>query len=75
MGVVLEVSGVDYECLDDDTIDALTKRLESALRVFDENYRVYQYLFKRNHAAIPHKLYGKSRRGRGHPQPRLVSGR
>jgi type IV secretion/conjugal transfer VirB4 family ATPase len=58
VGIVLEVSGVDYECLDDDTIDALTKRLESALRVFDENYRVYQYLFKRNHAAIPHKFYG-----------------
>jgi type IV secretion/conjugal transfer VirB4 family ATPase len=58
VGVVLEVSGVDYECLDDDTIDALTKRLESALRVFDENYRVYQYVFKRNQAAIPHKLCG-----------------
>jgi len=58
VGIVLEVSGVDYECLEDDTIDALTKRLESALRVFDENYRVYQYLFKRNHAPIPHRLYG-----------------
>jgi type IV secretion system protein VirB4 len=58
VGVVLEVSGVDYECLDDGSIDALTKRLESALRLFDENYRVYQYLFKRNHPAIPHKLYG-----------------
>jgi type IV secretion/conjugal transfer VirB4 family ATPase len=58
VGVVLEISGVDYECLDDRTIDGLTKRLESALRVFDENYRVYQYLFKRNHAAIPHKFYG-----------------
>lgn len=57
-GIVLEVSGVDYECLDDATVDALTKRLESALRVFDENYRVYQYLFKRNRPAIPHKLYG-----------------
>jgi type IV secretion/conjugal transfer VirB4 family ATPase len=58
VGIVLEVSGVDYECLADPSIDALTKRLESALRLFDENYRVYQYLFKRNHAAIPHKLYG-----------------
>ena len=58
VGVVLEVSGVDYECLDDGSIDGLTKRLEAALRLFDENYRVYQYLFKRNHPAIPHKLYG-----------------
>src|ERR1700688_1933840 len=58
VGVVLEVRGVDYECLDDATIDGLTKRLESALRLFDENCRVYQYLFKRNKEAIPHKLYG-----------------
>jgi type IV secretion system protein TrbE len=58
VGAVVEVRGVDYECLDTDTTDALTKRLESALRLFDENYRVYQILFKRNHAAIPYKTYG-----------------
>ena len=57
MGVILEVRGVDYECLDDTSIDGFTKRLESALKLFDENYRLYQYLFKRNNEAIPHKLY------------------
>ena len=57
MGVILEVRGVDYECLDDASIDGLTKRLESALKLFDENHRVYQYLFKRNNEAIPYKLY------------------
>ena len=57
MGVILEVRGVDYECLDDASIDGLTKRLESALKLFDENYRLYQYLFKRNNEAIPYKLY------------------
>jgi type IV secretory pathway VirB4 component len=57
VGVILEVDGVDYECLDDASIDALTKRLESALKLFDENHRVYQYLFKRNNEAIPYKLY------------------
>src|ERR1700692_3333634 len=57
MGVILEVRGVDYECLDDASIDGFTKRLESALKLFDENYRLYQYLFKRNNEAIPHKLY------------------
>ena len=56
-GVVLEVRGVDYECLDDASIDGLTKRLESALKLFDEDYRLYQYLFKRNNEAIPYKLY------------------
>src|SRR5271168_3759441 len=57
LGVILEVRGVDYECLDSTSIDGLTKRLESALKLFDENYRVYQYLFKRNNETIPYKLY------------------
>src|SRR6267142_4896318 len=58
VGLILEVRGVDYECLDDVAIDGFTKRLESALKLFDENYRVYQYLFKRNNEPIPYKLYG-----------------
>jgi type IV secretory pathway VirB4 component len=58
LGVILEVRGVDYECLDGSALDGLTKRLESALKVFGDEYRLYQYLFKRNNAAIPHRLYG-----------------
>ncbi|MBZ5700439.1 MAG: DUF87 domain-containing protein [Acidobacteriia bacterium] len=57
-GVILEVRGVDYECLDGAAIDGLTKRLESALKLFGDDYRVYQYLFKRNNETIPYKLYG-----------------
>src|SRR5260221_11667955 len=57
VGVILEVRGIDYECLDAASIDGFTKRLESALKLFDENYRVYQYLFKRNNETIPYKLY------------------
>src|SRR5579883_901896 len=45
-GVVLEVRGVDYECL------------ESAVRIFDEKCRVYQYLFKANGEQIPYQTYG-----------------
>ena len=59
-GIILELNGVDYECLDQGSIDALTKRLESALRLFDENYRVYQLLFKRNQQSIPHTYSGKT---------------
>lgn len=59
VGVVLEIQGVDYECLDAPAVDGLTKRLESALRLFDENYRVYQLLFKHNRQAIPHSFCGK----------------
>jgi type IV secretion/conjugal transfer VirB4 family ATPase len=57
LGVILEVRGVDYECLDQAALDQLTKRLESALKLFDENYRVYQYLFKRNNETIPHTFH------------------
>jgi type IV secretion system protein TrbE len=58
VGVILEIAGVDYECLETSAVDALTKRLESALRLFDENYRVYQILFKRNGQGIPHSFSG-----------------
>ena len=58
-GLVLEFKGVDYECLDAATIDGLTKRFESALRLFDGDYRVYQLLFKRNGQAFPYSLCGK----------------
>jgi type IV secretion system protein TrbE len=57
VGLVLEVRGVDFECLDDVSIDGFTKRLESALKLFDENYRIYQYLFKHNNETIPYTLY------------------
>jgi type IV secretory pathway VirB4 component len=53
LGMVLRARGVDYECLDLTAIDIITKRLESAFKFFDENCRVYQYLFKRNNEAIP----------------------
>jgi type IV secretion/conjugal transfer VirB4 family ATPase len=57
VGVILEVRGVDYECLDAAAIDGFTKRLESALKLFDETCTVYQYLFKRNNETIPYTLY------------------
>jgi type IV secretion system protein VirB4 len=57
LGLILEVHGVDYECLDGASIDGLTKRFESAVKLFDENYRLYQYLFKRTNQTIPYKLY------------------
>jgi type IV secretion/conjugal transfer VirB4 family ATPase len=57
VGLLLEVRGVDYECLDGAAIDGLTKRLESALKLFGDDFRVYQYLFKRNNQSIPYKLY------------------
>src|SRR5260370_2019095 len=57
VGIVLSIDGVDYECLDTNTIDNLTQRLTAAFRVFDEKCRVYQYLFKRNRESIPFRTY------------------
>jgi len=57
VGIVLSIDGVDYECLDTNTIDNLTRRLTAAFRVFDEKCRVYQYLFKRNRESIPFQTY------------------
>ena len=55
LGIVLQVSGVDYECLDQSELNTFTKRLESAFRIFDSKFRIYQYLFKENNPVIPHQ--------------------
>jgi len=57
LGLVLAVAGVDFERLASTEVDNYTKRLESALKIFDEGCRVYQYLFKRNHETIPYQTY------------------
>jgi type IV secretion/conjugal transfer VirB4 family ATPase len=54
VGVVLALDGVDYECLDPDQREAVTRRFEIALRVLDESMRLSQYVLKRNRVAVPH---------------------
>jgi type IV secretory pathway VirB4 component len=54
LGVVLALEGVDYECLDPDQREAVTRRFEVALRVLDESMRLSQYVLKRNRVAVPH---------------------
>jgi len=57
LGVVIAVRGVDAECLDHPERDHIARRFESAIRTFDERFRIYQYLLKRDNAAIPHGQY------------------
>jgi type IV secretory pathway VirB4 component len=57
LGVVVQVEGIDYECLDENPLDNMTRRLEVAQKVFDPQFRIYQYLLKRNNATIPYQLY------------------
>lgn len=57
LGVALRVQGIDYECLDPSEIDAFARRFEAAIRSLTEEFRLYQYVFKRNHPVIPHREY------------------
>jgi len=56
-GVILSVSGVDYESLDRAAQDYGVKRLEAALKAFGPGFHVYQYLFKSNRPEIPFARY------------------
>src|SRR5260221_6546997 len=50
LGMVLELAGVDYECLDPEERERVTTRFEIALRLWDERTRLYQYVLKRSGA-------------------------
>jgi type IV secretion system protein VirB4 len=57
LGMVLRVTGVDYESLDHAQQEYAVKRLESALKLFGPGFHVYQYLSKSNHPPIPFARY------------------
>jgi type IV secretion system protein VirB4 len=57
LGVVLRVTGVDYESLDYGDQERDVKRLEAALKNFEAGFHVYQYLFKTNRPEIPFAKY------------------
>jgi len=57
VGMVLRVTGVDYESLDRSEQEYTVKRLESALKAFGPGFHVYQYLFKSNRPDIPFAKY------------------
>ena len=57
VGAVIEVEGIDYECLDQRTLESTTKRLEAAFRLCGPEFRVYQYLFKSHFHPEPSPAY------------------
>jgi type IV secretory pathway VirB4 component len=57
VGAVIEVDGIDYECLDQRTLDSTTKRLEAAFKLCSPEFRVYQYLFKSHFQSDPSPAY------------------
>jgi type IV secretion system protein VirB4 len=57
VGAVIEIEGIDYECLDQRDLDGATKRLEAAFKLFGPEFRVYQYLFKSHFEPEPARDY------------------
>jgi type IV secretion system protein VirB4 len=57
LGVVFGVEGIDGECLDHAQLDQAARRFEAGVRIFNENFRLYQYMLKRDGARLPHLDY------------------
>jgi type IV secretion system protein TrbE len=52
VGLVYRLAGVDDECLGHDQRREVVHRFESAVRLLDDQYRIYEYLCKRRIDAI-----------------------
>src|SRR3989442_14180811 len=57
LGIILSISGVDYESLDRSEQEYAVKRLEAALKAFGPGFHVYQYILKSNRPDIPFASY------------------
>jgi type IV secretion system protein VirB4 len=53
----LRLDGVDYEGLDPAQMNTAARRFEAASSIFGDEYRIYQYLLKRDNPAIPCQNY------------------
>src|SRR5689334_1123386 len=52
LGIVLGVEGTDHECLTDGILESYSTRVAAAWRSFDEQFRLYQYVIKQDHAPV-----------------------
>lgn len=55
LGVVLQLAGIDDQCLTVAMLESYTRRIAAAWRSFDERFRVYQYVIKQDHAPLQQK--------------------
>ena len=55
LGMILSFSGIDPDCRPDEVLNAFTRRYESAMRLFDDRFRVYSYIVKRSGATAPYR--------------------
>ncbi len=52
VGLLLSVNGLDVDCLNDEVLEEHRDSLQSALKTFDERFRIYQYFVKRKHPGL-----------------------
>jgi type IV secretory pathway VirB3-like protein len=52
LGMLLSLSGIDPDCRTDEMLVAFTRRYESAMRLFDDRFRVYSYIVKPSGASL-----------------------
>jgi type IV secretory pathway VirB4 component len=50
---VLRVPGIDPECLDSAQLDYMAQRFAASMRILGPEYRVYQYILKRDSPELP----------------------
>jgi type IV secretion system protein VirB4 len=55
LGLVLVIGGLDDECLDIAQREQVAQQFAHALRLFDERFRLYQYVLKRRLTSMPHQ--------------------
>ncbi|MGA8595081.1 MAG: hypothetical protein WB676_10095 [Bryobacteraceae bacterium] len=55
LGILLSLSGIDPDCRTDEELNAFTRRYESAVRLFDDRFRLYSYIVKRSGAKPPYR--------------------
>src|SRR5690349_25013483 len=53
LGILLSLSGIDPDCRTGEALHAFTRRYESAMRLFDDRFRIYSYLVKHSGALPP----------------------
>ncbi len=57
LGTLLSFSGIDPDCRTDEAVNAFTRRYESAMRLFDDRFRIYSYIVRRSGATANRREY------------------
>ncbi len=52
LAATMRLRGIDFECLDQATLESYTKAFAAAFRNFEEDYRIYQYVVKHDQVVL-----------------------